>query len=194
MIIYIHGFASSGQANKASAFRQYFKSIKQPFIAPSLPYQPELAIKTLEELIESYSEEIYLIGSSLGGYYSLYLSQLDKVKKITIINPAMTPATTLQQAIGKTNNYFDNSYFSWNLEHALSLNNYPLTNLTLSKIKLLLQEGDEVLDYKQAALKLEGCTMKIEKNGNHSFQNIEHHFESIFDFFKTTLNEEIQDN
>ena len=51
MIIYIHGFGSSGEGHKAKQFREYFKD--DGFIAPSLSYIPDLAIKTLEELIES---------------------------------------------------------------------------------------------------------------------------------------------
>ena len=82
MIIYIHGFGSSGEASKAKLFRKYFKSIGENFISPSLSYVPTLAIKTLEELIESYHEDVYLIGSSLGGYYSTYLSQKKEVKKV----------------------------------------------------------------------------------------------------------------
>jgi len=41
MTIYIHGFGSSGQGGKAKLFRQYYHSIGEPFIAPSLSYVPE---------------------------------------------------------------------------------------------------------------------------------------------------------
>jgi len=51
MIIYIHGFGSHGYGSKAKIFREYFISIREDFIAPSLSYVPELAIRTLEELI-----------------------------------------------------------------------------------------------------------------------------------------------
>lgn len=183
MIIYIHGFASSGQASKAQAFRDYFKSNNRNFIAPSLPYQPDLAIKTLEELIASYQEDIYLIGSSLGGYYSLYLSQLKQVKKVVLINPTVNAAQDLQEAIGETTNYYDNSHFSWQQSHVDALKNHPLDNLNLETILLLSQKGDEVIDYQEAVDKLKGCPMIIEENGNHSFKNIQSKFQKINDFF-----------
>ena len=63
MVIYIHGFGGSGEGSKAKAFREYFKAIGEDFIAPSLSYVPQLAIQTLEELIESYHGDIYLVGS-----------------------------------------------------------------------------------------------------------------------------------
>ncbi|NPA28408.1 MAG: esterase, partial [Epsilonproteobacteria bacterium] len=64
MIIYIHGFGGSGEGVKASLFREYFKKRNKRFIAPTLSYTPKLAILTLKELIESFNEDIYLIGSS----------------------------------------------------------------------------------------------------------------------------------
>ena len=87
MIIYIHGFGSSGQGGKANLFRDYFKSRGQSFIAPSLSYVPELAMSTLEELINSY-DEVELIGSSLGGYYSIYLAEKYGLKAV-LVNPAI---------------------------------------------------------------------------------------------------------
>ncbi|MBE0470845.1 MAG: hypothetical protein IBX55_15225 [Methyloprofundus sp.] len=37
MIIYIHGFASSGMGDKDQVFRQYFKACSIDVFAPSLP-------------------------------------------------------------------------------------------------------------------------------------------------------------
>ena len=86
MTIYIHGFGGSGEGVKAKLFREYFKDKKEGFIAPSLSYIPELVIKTLEELIESYNSDVTLIGSSLGGYYAIYLSQKYSLKTV-LLNP-----------------------------------------------------------------------------------------------------------
>jgi len=44
MIIYIHGFASSGMGIKAQIIRDHFK---KESIAPSLSYIPDLAIDTV---------------------------------------------------------------------------------------------------------------------------------------------------
>lgn len=100
MIIYIHGFGGSGEGNKARAFREHFRAKGVGFIAPTLSYNPELAIKTLDELIDSYKEDVFLIGASLGGFYTLYLSQKKSVKKAVVINPSITPWSTLQGQLG----------------------------------------------------------------------------------------------
>ena len=188
MIIYIHGFGGSGEGSKAKAFREYFHSIGEDFIAPSLSYVPELAIRTLEELIRSYHGEVYLTGSSLGGYYATYLSQMQEVKKVVLINPATKPYETLKRALGEAPNFYDNSYFQWNDKHIEMLKAYQTDGLHIDikgskNFLVMLQKGDELLDYKEAVEKYDGCQVLVEEGGSHSFDGIEQHFEAIRAFF-----------
>jgi predicted esterase YcpF (UPF0227 family) len=185
MIIYIHGFGGSGQGSKAKIFREYFKSIGEDFIAPSLSYVPELAIQTLEELIESYHEEISLIGSSLGGYYATYLSQKEEVKKIVLINPAVNPQETLKMAIGNAPNFYDESYYSWNTKHLEMLSRYRYDDIDCkNRVMLMVQKGDELLDYNEAVIKYDGAVQIVEDDGNHGFIGIEKHLENIRNFLE----------
>ncbi|MGE4455666.1 MAG: YqiA/YcfP family alpha/beta fold hydrolase [Arcobacteraceae bacterium] len=179
MIIYIHGFGGSGQGNKAKEFRNYFKSLGIGFVAPSLPYNPELAITTLDELIDSYKDDVYLIGSSLGGFYSIYLSQKQNVKKVVLINPAITPWNTLQRAKGLAPNFYDESTFAWCESHLEILKKYEIKDIDKQKIFLLVQKGDELLDYTQAVDKLKNAKTVIEDGGNHAFEGIDRYFEEI---------------
>ncbi len=183
MIIYIHGFGGSGEGNKARAFREHFRSKGVGFIAPTLSYNPELAIKTLDELIDSYKEDVFLIGASLGGFYTLYLSQKKSVKKAVVINPSITPWSTLQRAVGYAPNFYDESCYKWCETHLEILKNYETKELQREKLFLLLQKGDELLNPQDALIKLEGCKMVVEEGGNHGFEGIERHFESVEDFF-----------
>lgn len=188
MIIYIHGFGSHGYGSKVKIFREYFKSIGEDFIAPSLSYVPELAIQTLEELIASYHGEVYLIGSSLGGFYATYLSQMPEVKKVVLINPATSPMNTLQRATGDAPNFYDDSYFKWDKKHLKMLEKYvvefPQGVWTMrEKFMVLLQKGDELLDYRDAAKKYKESKLTIEDGGSHSFDGIEKHFENIRAYF-----------
>lgn len=188
MIIYIHGFGGCGEGSKAKVFRKYFKSIGAKFIAPSLSYVPTLAIKTLDELIESYQEDVYLIGSSLGGYYTTYLSQKKEVKKVILINPAVKPTVTLSRALGDALNYYDESYYSWNKKHLDMLTPYEYKFSSISvrdkeNFLLMVQKGDTLLDYNEAVEKYDGAIQIVEEGGNHSFENIENHFETIKKFF-----------
>jgi predicted esterase YcpF (UPF0227 family) len=183
MIIYIHGFGSSGQGGKANKFRNYFKSRNIPFIAPSLSYVPELAISTLEELIESY-DEVRLIGSSLGGYYAIYLTEKYGLKTV-LINPAMKSAKTLRRVINKqglARNYYDESSFEWNKSHVKMLEKYEVAKPDTKHYLLMLQKGDDVLDYNEALEKLPDAKLVLEDGGSHSFDGVERYFEQIDDY------------
>ena len=127
MILYLHGFGSSGMGNKASALRTLLND--QTFIAPSLSYVPELAIGTLCELIEAFQkhEKVYLIGSSLGGYYSLYLSEKYNIPAV-LINPAIYPYTKLERVLGQALNYHDLSHFEWRETHLQMLKTFEIVD------------------------------------------------------------------
>ena len=186
MIIIIHGFGSAGRGGKAMLFREYFKSIGEPCIAPSLSYVPELAIDTLEQLIESYDEEVTLIGSSLGGFYSIYLAEKYGLKAV-LINPAVDSSKTLKHILemgGRARNYYDNTEFTWNENHVKMLQNYTVDSVNSGHYLLLLQTGDDVLDYREAVAKLPKAERIIEEGGTHPFQGVERHFERISRFFK----------
>jgi uncharacterized protein len=184
MIIYIHGFGGSGEGSKATLLRPLFRS--DGIIAPSLPTNPALAIATLSELIETFRriETVMLIGSSLGGFYALHLASKYNIKA-AIINPAVRPYETLSRALGISGgeNFYDNSRYEWNESHLETLKSLIPTRVNVDNILVLLQKGDEVLDYSDAAIQLEGCRMIIEEGGDHSFRGIERHVGTIKQFF-----------
>ena len=178
MIIYIHGFGTSGQSGKGTLFRNYFKSKNIRFIAPSLSYVPELAVSTLEELIESYDEEVTLIGSSLGGYYSMYLSQKYGCKAV-LVNPVIKASEVLTIVLGDTKNYYDNSRFTWSESHLEMLKQYETSTITNENYLLMLQKADHILDYSKALEKLPEVETILEDGGTHAFENIERHLEKM---------------
>ncbi|MDQ7062226.1 MAG: YqiA/YcfP family alpha/beta fold hydrolase [Sulfurimonas sp.] len=183
MIIYIHGFSSSGEGHKAKQFREYFK--EDGFIAPSLSYIPDLAIKTLDELIESYKGDVKLVGSSLGGFYALYFAKKYNVP-IVLINPSIYPYITLKKVLGNAPSYHDTSTFTWLASHIEMLKIYEVDLLEKNKVMLMLQKADASLDYKEAIKKLPHAELILEDNGSHSFDAIERHFLRIKEFFRVS--------
>lgn len=181
MVIYIHGFGGSGEGSKAKAFREYYKSKGEGFIAPSLSYVPELAIKTLEELIESYNRDVILIGSSLGGFYTIYLSQKYSLKAV-LLNPSIYPYKTLKNFLGDAPNFYDNSSFRWGEHHIDMLENYIQDDIDESKFMLLVQKGDELLNFQEAVDKFSDATVIVEDGGSHGFEGIENYFVKINNF------------
>lgn len=181
MMIYIHGFGSSGHGGKATLFREYFED---EVIAPSLSYVPSLAIDTLEQLIEMLlekEESVGLVGSSLGGYYAIYLANKYDLKAV-LINPAIYPYETLDSA-GMAMNYYDGTSFEVTESHIKALESFDVQEIeNQDNFLLLLQTEDEVLDYNDAVEKLPEATFVIEEGGNHSFENIESYFRKIGSF------------
>ena len=189
MIIYLHGFASAGFGVKARKFLEYFED---ELITPTLPTIPALAITTLEQIIEAFlkrDEKVSLIGSSLGGYYALYLANKYNLKAV-LINPAVNPCITLEEYRKDENefatSFYDNSKFEFNHSHVQSLRNYEVIDIiSPNNFLTLLQDGDEVLDYEEAVEKLEETNLEIEEGGNHSFIGIERYFRKVDSFLNS---------
>ncbi|WP_419769515.1 MAG: YqiA/YcfP family alpha/beta fold hydrolase [Candidatus Marinarcus sp.] len=183
MIIYIHGFGSSGFGGKASLFKEEFQN---EIILPSLSYVPTLAIDTLEQLIKLLmrkGEKLFLIGSSLGGYYAIYLANKYSLKAV-LINPAITPYDSLNK-MGMSTNYFDFSKFEVTPEHMQVLRKFEVQNiLKQSNFLLLLQTGDTLLNYEDALDKFPKAKKVVQEGGDHSFVNIETCYKDIRDFFE----------
>jgi len=182
MILYIHGFGSSGSSGKAELFRDYFNSKNIKFLAPSLPYIPKLAIDTLEDIIKNCNN-IKLIGSSLGGFYSIYLANKYNLKAV-LINPSINPDITLEKAVPQATNYYDLSRFDWSYEYINMLKRFKVEPKEQKNFMLLLQKGDEVLDYKEALNLLPNSNIILEDGGNHSFEGIERYFDSVNSFLQ----------
>ncbi len=180
--IYIHGFGGSGLGRKASAFRERYKLLKKAFIAPSLSPIPDLAVSTLEELINSYKEEVNLIGSSLGGYYALYLADKYNLKAV-LLNPAVNPVDTVSSILKENPRYYEQYGFILKQEHINMLEKYKTNIKKPENILTLLQTGDELLDYKEAENLLKETNIIIEQGGSHFFDDLEKQYKTIEEFF-----------
>ncbi len=176
-VIYIHGFGSSSFSKKAGLLKERYGN---RVVIPSLPNIPKLAIASLEEIIETLLRfgEVGLIGASLGGYYALHLGKRYELKRV-VINPAVKPYERLKEALPSGINYYDNSRYDWREEYLEDLKKMEIDS---EKTLLLLQKGDEVLDYREALKVLENASTTLEDGGDHSFQNLENHFEKIEEF------------
>jgi len=178
MILYIHGFGSNGHSGKATLFREYFED---EVIAPSLSYVPNLAIDTLEQIIKvllQKDEKVGLVGSSLGGYYAIYLANKYNLKAV-LINPAIYPYNTLGK-IGMAINYYDGTTFEIIEQHMQELKAFEVKTIkNQENFMVLLKTQDEVLDYNEAVEKFPNGELVIEEGGNHSFEDIESYFRKI---------------
>ena len=178
MILYIHGFGSSGLGDKAKLFRSAFGDA---LIAPSLPISPDLAIDSLRQLIKSFlkHEEVFLIGSSLGGFYGQYLSKRYDLKLVAI-NPVIDPSV-LEKYRGQNSLFYDQTIYEYTPQHFKQLQQYSVTT-NADKVLLMLQKDDETLDYQKALKAYPKAKKIITSGGGHAFVGIENYFTQIREF------------
>ena len=173
MIIYIHGFNSSGQSGKAQELADIFPDEK--IIAPDLPWQPEKAMALLEQLIDRHREEqILLIGSSLGGFYAQYLGWRFGCP-VVLINPALDPVPLLLEYVGEQTNYYTHEVYHLPEEAVYSLRRFAVAPREVkSPVLVLLDKGDEVIDYRIAeqAYRDYGI-VKCFEGGSHRFDHLQ---------------------
>lgn len=181
-LLYIHGFASSGHSHKAQILRQHFAEV----YAPSLSHIPQLAVETLEQFVDALDRTPLLLGSSLGGFYALYLSQRLSLPAI-LINPVVRLTPGIEQLAGLQRHYFDGSRFEFTGEHLQALHRYQCPAPRSDRLLLMLQMGDEVLDHHQTLQQLPGTQQLIEVGGDHSFRGFENHIETIRRFAQEQL-------
>ena len=172
-VLYLHGFKSSPQSVKAqqtqSYLIEYFPNIE--FFCPQLPCEPLEAIKVLEGIICTYSESHWhFIGSSLGGFYATYLSEKYQCKAV-LINPAVKPYLLLQDYLGEHINPYTNEAFTVTSRYIEDLYQLSVQDISQKQYLLMVQQGDEVLDYQQAVDKYQGNQLIIQQGGDHSFVN-----------------------
>ena len=184
-IIYLHGFLSSPQSKKALQTVEYCNQFgMESFICvPELDASPDQCVAQISKLIESRAgNEVFLIGSSLGGYYATYLAEKYNLKA-ALINPAVCPYQFWDTHLGEHRNYYSGKLQCVTEVHIDELRKMDIADLKYPRNFLLLaQKGDETLDYRQAADKYKSSSSIIQENGNHSFENFDRELPNIFDF------------
>lgn len=185
-LIYIHGFLSSPQSLKARQTQEWLAA-NHPEIAyycPQLTPYPEKTRQQLESFVESLlPQPIYLMGSSLGGFWATWLVEKYNLRAI-LINPSVKPYDFMPHYLGQSiKNYYVDEVYCLSQQHIDEIKTADVEPSRKSNYWVLLQTGDETLDYRQALQKYAGCKQTVEEGGNHSFQGFENYLQPALDFF-----------
>ena len=170
-IIYIHGFNSSAKSNKARILSgELAKKIGYTFVCPNLPYRPFEAIDKLVEIIRNEKrEEIFLVGSSLGGFYATWLTEKYHCRSV-LINPAINPHLDLEPYLGKQANLYTGHQYTFKKSYLQELSKLYRNDLKKTDLFTLIHTtGDELLNWKVAKKKFELCRKLIIQGGDHGF-------------------------
>ncbi|MFZ4536646.1 YqiA/YcfP family alpha/beta fold hydrolase [Propionivibrio sp.] len=168
-ILYLHGFCSSPASWKARILADQMSARGQGdrFFCPALSTVPHEAISQAEAIIEAQPEQLTLVGSSLGGFYATCLAEKFDLRAV-LINPAVVAPISLNEFIGTQTNLYTNESFEFTAEHVEQLRALELPRVTPERYLLLVETGDEVLDYRQAVSRYAGCQQMVLEGGDHS--------------------------
>lgn len=177
MIIYLHGFNSSPASSKAALLVEHCKSNSVECVAPQLADRPAQAVSLVQELCLQAGGRALVVGSSLGGYYATWLIERNPGLHGALINPAVGAAFLLAAEVGRTQkNYHNETEYRFTADHLRELEELHVPKIAdPSRYLLLVQKGDEVLDYKVAAEYFAGCEQIVEEGGDHSFTGFARH-------------------
>jgi predicted esterase YcpF (UPF0227 family) len=185
MLIYIHGFNSSSRSGKARELAAWMsaRGLGESFVCPDLPHRPTEAIQRLEDLIAASRGPAKLIGSSLGGYYAAHLAEKHGLRAV-FVNPCVGCNEKLAAEIGKRQkNWHTDQGYDFTRQHAAELDALRVEHLTHPERCLLLVEtGDEVLDYREAVAYLAGAEQIVLEGGDHGFSRFAEYIPTIVEF------------
>jgi predicted esterase YcpF (UPF0227 family) len=185
LIIYVHGWNSFEGARKATLLKELINNQHFEVISITLESHPRNAIAQLSKLIEleMAHRNVHLIGSSLGGYYSTYLSEKYNLKAV-MINPAVWAYKIFENNRGDNENPNTGEKYFIDQEWIDSLEEIFIADLKFkSNFLVLLQTADETLDYRYAEKYFDGTNIVTDEGGSHSYDNLESKIASILIHF-----------
>ena len=183
-IVYIHGFNSSPASHKAQVMKSYMegRGLGARYACPALPDTPGEAVLTIEQAIAGCDpHRVTFIGSSLGGFYATWFVEKLGCRAV-LINPAVTPHVGLEAYLGTQKNLHTGKPYDLTHAHLEGWRQLLVERVDPERYLLLLETGDEVLDWRQAARKYEGARTVIRDGGDHSLQSFPEHLGRILAF------------
>ncbi|HTH40574.1 MAG TPA: YqiA/YcfP family alpha/beta fold hydrolase [Rhodocyclaceae bacterium] len=181
-LLYLHGFKSSPLSAKAVQLAAAAWTRGIPFQCPALPVSARESIALAEELMAAMPGPVTLVGSSLGGYYATWLAERHGCRAV-LVNPAVVAHLSLEQYLGPQANYHTGERFDFTPDHIAQLRALEVPAITRpERYWLLVETGDEVLDYRQAVAKYAGARQTVLTGGDHSFSRWGDYLDAILTF------------
>jgi uncharacterized protein len=184
-ILYAHGFKSSSRSRKVTQLREYIQArgIAANLIAPDLNFEPAVALAQLKRACEGIAtSDLTIIGSSLGGFYAVVLAEKLACRAV-LLNPSIRPFDTLRQYLGVQSNIYTGEKFEFSSTHIAQLEAMFVPRIsTPSRYFLIVETGDEVLDYSAAVDYYTGATQLVIPGGDHELKSFPLHIETVLQF------------
>ena len=187
-LLYLHGFRSSPQSHKAQQMQAHVRAT-YPGVhwwCPQLPPSPRAAADLIASGTAGWpSGCMAVVGSSLGGFYATWWAERTGARAV-LLNPAVDPARALAAAIGEQTAWHDpTQHFFFKPEYLAELRALEAGPLAHpERYCALIAQGDEVLDWREAAARLQGADLHILPGGDHALSDFAAHLGVVCDFLQ----------
>jgi uncharacterized protein len=189
LLLYIHGFESSPKSIKILQLNEYIQqspsSSRIKWLAPQIPPSMQAAKALFDQMIIKHQISA-VMGSSLGGFWTHYVvsrlhSQGQRCRGV-LVNPAIKPYQWMPQTTVERVHPYTNERYRLGPEDRNVLVEAEQQFSIVPELLVLLQKGDETLDYREAKYYYQHQRMIIENGGDHSFNNFPRYLPAALEF------------
>jgi uncharacterized protein len=184
-IVYLHGFISAPQSHKATVLGDYVRGCVTgvDYIVPALHYGPARALAQIAQACSCIPvADLTLVGSSLGGFYATAMAERLGCRAV-LLNPAVHPQAHADLLLGPKRNLFTGEEFVFTPGHVAELRAMdPPTITRPERYWLIVETGDEVLDYRDAVQYYDGACQTVVRGGDHALTSFPEHVPDIVDW------------
>jgi uncharacterized protein len=191
-IVYLHGFNSGPASIKAQALGRAIAALpdssRPEYFVPRLHHHAAAAMRAVTAWLETREDAaLTLVGSSLGGYYATYLAERFAAKAV-LINPSIRPYDDLQPYSGPRINPDTLEHYELTQSHLAELEALQVACIGApERYFLLVQSGDEVLDWREAVAFYAGAWQFVEGGGDHAFSSFAFQIPAVLRFAGITV-------
>jgi len=180
MILYLHGYRSSPASAKARRLHAALAAAGRAddYLCPPLPPSPRAAAEVA--LASAQLEDprhLFVVGSSLGGYYATWLVETLGCRAV-LLNPAVRPydlfATRAAAGIA------DAAVAPEYLDELRALEVGALAQP--GRYFLVAATGDEVIDYREMLARYAGCPARLIQGSDHALSDFDAHLPEVLRF------------
>lgn len=157
------------------------RGLAERFACPALPPVPDEAVALAEDFVARATGPVTLVGSSLGGHYATCLAEKHGLRA-ALVNPAVIHRLDADRFLGEHANFHSGERFVFTAQHAAQLATQHVPRPDPARYLLLVETGDEVLDYRQAVDYYAGCRQMVLPGGDHSFTKFPDFIPQIIEF------------
>lgn len=192
-VVYLHGFNSGPKSAKVEKIAKWCEENGHEFLAVEYnSYDGMGAFAKLQNQIRTLPhDDTVLVGTSLGGFWALYFSQLYGIKAMAL-NPTVDPFTTLRKYVNQTlKNFSTGEVFEFDDVDLSSFHPFLLSRVRLKNQApsvVLVEEGDTELDHTKTEQELSGLLEFIKvPGGSHRFESMDLALQKLEELINTDV-------